>query len=104
MSWMWIVACAQHGAAPRVEASGGGAGYWPPNSRRALEGAAASEFTGIELDLGLTRDHEPVLLDGPWVDPERCTRPDGAPIERILLHRLTLQQLWDGYVCGGIAD
>lgn len=103
LGW-WIIGCVNGGPAPRIEARAGGAGYWPPNSRTAVEGAVSAGFDGIELDLVLTRDHVPVLLDDVWIRPEQCTRPDGETIAPILVRNLTLDVLQSRYRCGGVPD
>ena len=101
----WIVGCASDGLAPRIEASGGGAGYWPPNSPTAVAGAAASGFDGIELDIALTRDRIPVLVDGARLLPSRCVHADGSPLaEPVRVRHRTLAEIKDRFLCGGIPD
>lgn len=102
--WWWVVGCTNGGLTPRIEASGGGAGYWPPDSRTAVEGAIAAGFDGIELDVALTQDHVPVLVDGPWLEPDRCTGPDGPLLAPVLVRHRTAERLRSDFRCGGIPD
>jgi glycerophosphoryl diester phosphodiesterase len=100
-----LVACAADGPVPRIEAHRAGAGYWPENSRTAVEGAIELGVAGIEVDLGLTADKVPVLWHDAALGEERCTLADGSPLEReVLLKTHTLTELRDGFLCGGLPD
>ncbi len=89
---------------PIYEAHRAGAGEWPQNSRAALEGSVAAGYAGIEFDLLLTADLEPVIAHDPWIDRETCTTADGGAIDtKLFLEDLQLLDL-EGYVCGGVAD
>ncbi|MCA9489644.1 MAG: hypothetical protein KC621_06960 [Myxococcales bacterium] len=98
-----LLACSDAEVAPtRAEGHGGGAGYWPPDSRTAVRGAFAQGLD-VELDVVLTRDLVPMLALAPYVDAQRC-RIDGEPV--IGVHR------WDGIgsrelatvECGGFPE
>lgn len=111
----WIALCAlvagcgpgSASTSPLVIAHRAGTGYWPENSRTAVEGAIARGFKAIEVDLVLTKDAIPVLAHDVSLSPEHCTRTDGTPLgddEEILIKDLTLAELHRDFVCGGIAD
>lgn len=104
---MWTVwlACSSEVSLPLVEGYRGGAGYWPENSRAAVEGAAKMALDGVHLDLALTADAAPVVFRGETLDPGRCTTVGGAPIpEGVRIDALTADALVAGYVCGGAPD
>lgn len=108
--WIGIVGVAWVGCvvpreAPLQEAHRAGAGYWPANSRTAVEGAIAAEFEGIEVDLVLTLDGEAVLSHDPFLEPEHCTDHRGEPIaERIRIDEVRLSTLQRAWRCGGEPD
>lgn len=88
-----------------VEAHRGAAGYWPQNSRTAVEESLAHGFDGIEIDLVLTADGVPVLAHDPWIHTELCTTADGEPLtERVRIDAFTLDELQQGFLCGGVPD
>ncbi|MCB9686299.1 MAG: hypothetical protein H6738_15415 [Alphaproteobacteria bacterium] len=98
-----LLACSAEEPAPtRGEGHGGGAGYWPPDSRTAVRGSFAQGLD-VELDVVLTRDRVPVLALSPLVDTRRC-QIDGEPV--VGFHR------WDelgsrelsGVACGGFPE
>ena len=90
---------------PVVEAHRGASGYWPQNSRAAMEGSVEAGFPGLEFDLVLTSDGVPVLSHEPWLHEDLCTTLDGEAIDgRVLIQDLTLADLGAQYVCGGVAD
>jgi len=93
------------GVDPVVEAHRGAAGYWPQNSRTAMFGSIAAGYEGLEFDLVLTSDGVPVLSHDAWLHETLCTTADGAaPDGRILVQDLALDDLVDGYLCGGVPD
>lgn len=102
-------ACSSQGT-PLVEAHRGGAGYWPQNSRFAMQQAIRSGLDGIEFDLVLTADGVPVLSHDPWVDTELCTLSDGSPISgdgemgEVEIRSVDLLALQEDYLCGGVPD
>jgi glycerophosphoryl diester phosphodiesterase len=90
---------------PVVEAHRGAAGYWPENSRTAILRTVEKGYPGIEFDLLLTKDRVPVLAHDPWISETLCVRADGSAVEgQVLLKDLTLQELRDGFLCGGVRD
>ena len=92
-------------ADPVIEAHRGAAGYWPQNSRAAVEGTIAADFDGLEVDLVLTRDGHAVLAHDPFLDPKYCTDSKGDPLpERVRIDELRLRKLQTGYLCGGLPD
>lgn len=100
----WL-ACAADGPRALVVARGGGAAYWPPDSRTALEGALAAEVEGLEVGIVLTADDVPVLAHTVTLDPSWCTLADGAPLGTwVDLRSVTLDELHAGYACGGVPD
>jgi len=89
---------------PEIIAHRAAAGYWPENSRLAMERSVQADFDGIEVDLALTADRVPVLSHDPWV-PHVCTYQNGEEItSRDLLAELTLDELRERYECGGHPD
>lgn len=90
---------------PTVVGHRGGAGYWPENSRLAISESLARGWGGIEFDLALTKDGIPVLNHDPWLNQKLCTRADGSAIgSEVLVKDLTLEELHEGYRCGGARD
>lgn len=90
---------------PIVEAHRGAAGYYPQNSRTAMLASLEDGWDGIELDIVLTADRVPVLAHDPWVHTELCTTASGASIEeRVRIDTFRLEELQEGFLCGGIAD
>ncbi len=97
--------CVDPGSTPTLEAHRAGAGYWPENSRSAVEGAVELGVAGLEVDLGLTADQVPVLWHDVRLTSERCTKADGTHIiHSVLIKTRTLQELQEGWLCGGIPD
>lgn len=98
-------ACSDTGPPPRIEAHRAGAGYWPENSRTAVEGAVELGVGGLEIDLGLTADKRPVLWHDTRLSPERCVRLDGETMrQHVLIKTHTLSELREGWACGGLPD
>lgn len=90
---------------PLIVAHRAGGGQWPQNSRTAVLNSIAKRYQGIEIDIVLTKDGQPVLSHDPWVHTTLCRRTSGAPIgKRILIRDLTLEELQSEFVCGGITD
>jgi glycerophosphoryl diester phosphodiesterase len=103
--WLAWVACGTSTGPPGVEAAAGGAGYWPADSRTAVRGAIALPLRAVELDVALSEDRVPVLHDGPWLEPSRCTLASGEPLpERVQVRYRTASELVNGYRCGGLPD
>ncbi|MEQ1502480.1 MAG: glycerophosphodiester phosphodiesterase family protein [Myxococcota bacterium] len=102
----WTVGCAGVDTPPTIEASAGGAAYWPPNSATAIDGAIETGLDAIELDVSLTRDGVPVIVDGPWITPDRCTFATGQPLdpEGFEVRWATAAYLASFVRCGGIPD
>jgi glycerophosphoryl diester phosphodiesterase len=90
---------------PIVIAHRASAGYWPENSRTAVLGSIERRYPGMEVDVTLTKDHVPVLAHDPWLSETLCTTADGAALEgRVFIQDLTLQELQEGYRCGGVKN
>jgi glycerophosphoryl diester phosphodiesterase len=102
--------CVEAGPPVEVVARGGGAGYWPADSRTAVVGAIAlargeAPVDAIELDVALTRDRVPVFSPAPLLDPRRCRRADGGLLaESVLIRQRTAEVLAENFVCGGEPD
>jgi len=97
-----LLACADR-PTPLVEAHRTGAGYWPENSEYGTEAALVAGFDGIEVDLVLTRDLVPVLHHDPAISTEHCTTADGGKVPKdTLIRDLTLEEVQEGYRCGGV--
>ena len=74
----------------------------PENTLPAFEAGLDNFITTLELDIGLTSDHAPVIDHDPLVNSEKCRRSDGAPYgvaDEVLLKDLTLAQLQSRFVC-----
>lgn len=98
-----LLACSTEERAPtRAEGHGGGAGYWPPDSRTAVRGAFALGLS-VELDVVLTRDRVPVLAVAPFVDPSRCQIEDEPVIGVHRWDEIGSRELGD-VACGGFPD
>ena len=105
LAWLVLIGCQNINAGPMIEAHRGGAGYWPQNSRMAMDGVIGGDFEAVEFDLVLTSDGAPVLSHDPWVHRDLCTEIDGAPVKKeILIQDLTLEELQSGWLCGGEPD
>ncbi|MBN1209364.1 MAG: hypothetical protein JXB05_31220 [Myxococcaceae bacterium] len=90
---------------PKVIAHRAGSGNWPENSRTAVRGSIARGYPGMEFDVTLTRDLVPVLAHDPWLNETLCTTADGASLSgRVFIQDLTLQELQEGYRCGGVEN
>jgi glycerophosphoryl diester phosphodiesterase len=90
---------------PVVVAHRASASLWPENSRTAIHGSIERGFPGIEFDVTLTRDEVPVLAHDPWLNETLCTTADGAPLSgRVFIQDLTLEELQQGYLCGGVPN
>lgn len=97
------------GGKPVVEAHRGGASELPQNSRAAMLNAIEKRYPGLEFDIALSKDGVPVLSHDPWVHQTLCTRANGTPLpqakeDRIFIRDLTLDEIKDGFVCGGVRD
>ncbi|MEQ1569224.1 MAG: glycerophosphodiester phosphodiesterase family protein [Myxococcota bacterium] len=99
----WVLGCALP-PPPTLEGWRGGAGYWPENSRAAIDGAVDTALAAIHLDAALTADGQIVLARDGLLRAERCTHADGAPLERnVVVRKHDLQEL-STYRCGGSPD
>src|SRR5262249_17123686 len=59
-------------------------------------------ITTLELDIGITSDHVPVIDHDPLVNSQKCRRSDGAPYgvaDEVLIKDLTLAQLQSTFIC-----
>ncbi|MCP4808953.1 MAG: hypothetical protein GY913_00105 [Proteobacteria bacterium] len=93
------------GADPAIEAHRGAAGNWPQNSRLAMTESVAAGYDGLEFDLLLTSDGHAVLSHDPWIHEELCTHADGSAVtEELLISEMTLEEIQDGFLCGGVLD
>jgi len=98
-----LLAACTSSASPLLVAHRTGAAYWPENSSTGLRQAMHEGFDGIEVDVVLTADLVPVLHHDPAVSVEHCRRTDGSAVAPdTLIRDLTLDELQDGYVCGGV--
>lgn len=106
LSTLLATACGEANAPrPTLIAHRAGSGYWPENSRTAVLESIQHRYPGIEVDVTLTRDGVPVLAHDPWLSETLCTTVDGAPLPgRVLIQDLTLEELWEGYRCGGVEN
>jgi glycerophosphoryl diester phosphodiesterase len=74
----------------------------PENTLPAFEVGLDNLVNTLELDIGLTRDHAPVIDHDPHVQSQKCRRSDGQPYEladEVLLRDLTLTQLQSRFIC-----
>lgn len=102
IQWM---ACGVSGQPPQIEALAAGAGYWPANSRTAVEEVIAAELSLIELDVTVTDDHVPVLHDGPWLEIDECTWWNGTLLSQpVWIRPYSNATLSDQFLCGGLPD
>jgi glycerophosphoryl diester phosphodiesterase len=100
-----VVGCGPPDPHTAVIAHRAGSGYWPENSRTAVLGSIARRYPGIEVDVTLTRDGVPVLAHDPWLSETLCTTVSGEPLSgRVYIQDLMLQQLQEGYRCGGVPN
>lgn len=68
-------------------------------------GSIAAGYDGLEFDLVLTADGIPVLSHDPWMHETLCTTADGEALtERVYLQDLTLAEVEEGFLCGGVED
>lgn len=106
LSALLVTACGEVSEPrPLLIAHRAGSGYWPENSRTAVLGSIQRRYPGIEVDVTLTKDGVPVLAHDPWLNETLCTTVDGAPLPgRVLIKDLMLEQLREGYRCGGVAN
>lgn len=96
-------ACGPDSATPVAEK--GGWARFPANSEAAVAASLFLDEPAIEVDLFLTNDRVPVLVDGPRLDPETCRTLDGGRItEDVWLIQNDLADLDAGYRCGVAAD
>ncbi|MEC7947833.1 MAG: hypothetical protein VX265_09720 [Myxococcota bacterium] len=92
------------GAATVVAEKGGWARF-PANSEAAVAASLFLDEAAIEVDVFLTNDRMPVLVDGPRLDRATCRTLDGERIpEDVWLIQHDLADLDAGYRCGVAAD
>lgn len=93
------------GGEPVVVAHRAAAGNWPENSRTAVTESLNAGYPAIEVDIAITSDDVPILAHEPWINQVTCETVDGDPVdERLLIQDFTLQELHDGFRCGGRRD
>ena len=83
----------------------GARGLRPENTFAAFEAALDELVTTLETDVGLTRDHVPLLSHEPVMARHRCRRRAQEPDQEArppLLWRRTAAELQEGYVCDGL--
>src|SRR5688572_24170420 len=99
-----LAACAPGEGTPQIVAFAGGRGYWPADSRTAVEGAIDQEFGAIELGVTLTADDVPVVWHGPWL--YGCTDVLGQlpEDEWVEVREISAEELAAGVRCGGLPD
>jgi hypothetical protein len=91
-------------AATAVAEKGGWARF-PANSEAAVAASLYLDEAAIEVDVFLTNDRVPVLVDGPRLDPVTCRTLEGERItEDVWLIQNDLADLDAGYRCGVAAD
>jgi glycerophosphoryl diester phosphodiesterase len=99
-----LAGCAPEAGTPLIVAFAGGRGYWPADSRTAVEGVIDGDFDAIELGVSLTADRVPVV----WHEPllYGCTDALGLlpEVAWTVVHDLTAEELRDGVLCGGLPD
>ena len=75
-----LTGCAEQGPPVRVVADGGGAGYWPPDSRTAAGGAielaAAQALDGLELGVATSADGVAMISRGEALEARRAATFD----------------------------
>jgi glycerophosphoryl diester phosphodiesterase len=74
----------------------------PENTLPAFETGLDNLVTTLELDVGLTSDHAPVIGHDPHVQSQQCRRSDGGVYEladEVLVKDLTLAQLQARFIC-----
>jgi glycerophosphoryl diester phosphodiesterase len=87
--------------AATVVAEKGGWARFPANSEAAVAASLYLDEAAIEVDLFLTNDRIPVLVDGPRLDKATCTTVDGDAIGGdVWLIQNDLADLDAGYRCG----
>lgn len=98
-----LVGCAS--GEPTIVAEKAGWARFPANSEAAVAASLHLDEAAIEVDVFLTNDRVPVLIDGPRLDPLTCRTVDGAELEDdVWLLQNDLVDLDDGYRCGVEAD
>ena len=81
----------------------GARAYRPENTLPAMEYALAHGVRTLEMDLSVTRDNVLVLSHDPYLLPERCLSPGGAPAPHVPIHSLTLAEL-QTFDCGSLRN
>ncbi len=85
-----------------VQGHRGARGLLPENTLRGFQRALELGVSTLELDLGVTRDHEVVVSHDRSVNPELCRRADGTTIlTPALLRELSLAEV-QALDCGGL--
>ncbi len=94
------------GDSPFQLAFRGGAGYWPENSRIAVDNALALQYDGVQVDVTVTADEIPVLHRSPTLSPEVCTATTGLEFAEgeVVIADLLFEELEDQYRCGGVVN
>ena len=74
---------------------------FPANSEAAVAASLYLDEAAIEVDVFLTNDRVPVLVDGPRLDGDTCRTVDGGPLEDdVWLIQNDLVDLDAAYRCG----
>lgn len=98
-----LTACGPGAATPVAEKAGWA--RFPANSEAAVAASLYLDEPALEVDLFLTNDRIPVLVDGPRLDPGTCRTADGAALpDDIWLIQIDLVDLEAGYRCGVATD
>lgn len=94
------------GDSPFQVAYRAGAGYWPENSRIAVDNALAMLYDGIHVDVVVAADEIPVLHRTASLAPEVCVAASGAAVSEgeVVIADYSFEELEDGWRCGGIAN
>jgi glycerophosphoryl diester phosphodiesterase len=85
-----------------AQAHRGGRDLRPENTLPAIEAALDHLMTGLELDVGLTRDRIPVLDHAQAVRSETCRHAHGPayePADEVLVRDLTAAELQHRFIC-----
>lgn len=83
-----------------------GAGYWPENSRIAVDNSLAYLYDGLQVDVVVTADEVPVLHRSAALAPEVCVMTSMAELTEgeVVIGQLTFDELEKGYYCGGFQN
>ena len=91
-----------NGEASRIQVQGhrGARGHRPENTIPAFDYALEVGADVLELDLGVTQDHQVVIGHDPFLNPQICLDRDGKPLtSKVQLSKLSLAELKE-FDCG----